>query len=144
MLETDFSQSLCVPSVFSLSFFSPVLEADSQQHFAFIVALSLHLSHQHKSFHVLCTVIKVILIQKLNFPHPSPIIIFEAYFKCRVINHVTVEAPLGLRACWEIFPFISSRLLFISSHLKSTSHKLNCLAFVVLTDETSSLHNKLL
>lgn len=44
----------------------------------------------------LYSVIKVILIQKLHFPHPSPIIIFEAYFKCRVINHVMVEVPLGL------------------------------------------------
>lgn len=92
----------------------------------------------------LYSVIKVILIQKLHFPHPSPIIIFEAYFKCRVINHVMVEVPLGLWACWEIFPFISSRLLFVSSHLKTASHKVNHLAFVVSTAGRSNLHNKLL
>ncbi len=44
----------------------------------------------------LYSVIKAILIQKRHFPHPSPVIIFEAYFKCRVINHVMVEVPLSL------------------------------------------------
>lgn len=89
----------------------------------------------------LYSVIKVILIQKLHFPHPSPIIISEAYFKCRVINHVMVEAPPGLWACSERFPFTSGRLLLVSSHLKSTSHTVNHLAFV---EGKSNLHNKLL
>lgn len=85
----------------------------------------------------LYSVIKVILIQKLHFPHPSSIIICEAYFKCRVINHVMVEAPPGLWACLERFPFMSGRLLLVSSHLKSTSHTVNHLAFV---EEKSNLH----
>lgn len=53
------------------------------------------------------SVIMAGLPQKVSFPQTSAVIIAGAYFKCALINHVTVEVPLGRRACWEMFPFMS-------------------------------------
>lgn len=54
----------------------------------------VHVSHQHPSAAAAaCSVITTTLIHKLHFPQTSPVIIVEAYFKCVLINHVTLEVP---------------------------------------------------